>query len=169
MAKDLCLIEGCGEEAQTRGLCGYHYEKGRRDGNLEEIARPKRRPAVERYGERALEMWQAGTPMTHIAQELGTSGPTIRAVLQKLGIENPARHSPRARVRKQSRAQADWIGQLDHLPPLEAVLCAWDSVESDPSVVKAAQGEVRNVMPLLARALDRLVDNSRRSGPSSRP
>lgn len=158
MAKDLCRIDGCGEEAQTRGLCGYHYEKGRRDGNLEEIARPKRRPAVERYGERALEMWQAGTPMTHIAQELETSGPTIRYVLIKLGVENPARHSPRVLMRKQSRQQADWIGQLDHLAPTEALLQAWNHASKDPWVAQAAREEVRKIMPLLVRAIERMTE-----------
>lgn len=159
MIKDLCLIDGCGEDAQTRGLCGYHYEKGRRDGNLEEIARPKRTSAVELYGGHAIELWHAGLPMTHIAKELGTSGPTIGHVLRKLGVENPGRHSPRARMFRQSREQADWIGQLDHLPVIEAILTAWNQPNSTLEVAHVAQEEVRKILPLLARTLDRLNDS----------
>lgn len=98
--------------------------------------------------------------MINIAQELGTSGPTIRDVLQKLGVENPGRHSLRARILKESREQADWIGQLDHLSPVEAVLAAWNRPDSDSKVTNAAQDEVRQVMPLLARALNRLEKQS---------
>lgn len=157
MTRDLCLIKDCGDNAVTRGLCNRHYKQAVKDGTLEQVARPIRRPAVERYGDQALELWDSGMPLTHIAAELGTSGPTIRDVLQKLGIDNPARHSARARLLKRSREQADWIGQYDHLDPLEAVLQAWNDPGQDPEIAEAAREEVRQVMPLLARALERLA------------
>lgn len=148
----------CDRPVLNRGLCRYHYRKALEDGNVDEIGLPKRRPAVERYGDQALELWDAGMPMTHIADELGTSGPTIREVLKKKGIENPGRRSPRARMLEHSREQAEQIGQLDHLDPLEAVLQAWNDPGQDPEIAEAARQEVRRVMPILARALDRIVD-----------
>ncbi|NWN89863.1 MAG: hypothetical protein HLX51_15240 [Micrococcaceae bacterium] len=161
MTEALCLITGCTENALTRGLCSYHYEKARWEGNLADVALPKRQSAVERLGDEALELWKSGMPMTHVAQELGTSGPTIRDVLKKMGIENPGRRSARARMLEHSREQADQIGQLDHLDPLEAVLQAWNGPDQDPDVRCAAQEEVRQVMPLLARALDRLTGEAK--------
>lgn len=153
MTRDLCLIKDCGDNAVTRGLCNRHYKQAVKDGTLEQVARPRRRPAVERYGDRALELWESGMPLAHIAAELGTSGPTIRDVLQKLGIENPGRRSPRARMLENSRNQVD---QIDHLEPLQAVLQAWTQPDQDPEIAEAAREEVRQVMPLLARALGRL-------------
>ena len=49
------------------------------------------------------------------------------------------------------------LRKFDHLPPAEAVIAAWTSTGSNPSWGEAAITETRAAMPLLARALDRLV------------
>lgn len=49
------------------------------------------------------------------------------------------------------------LRKFDHLPPVEAVIAAWTSAGSNPSWGEAAIAETRASMPLLARALDRLV------------
>ena len=49
------------------------------------------------------------------------------------------------------------LRKFDHLPPAEAVVAAWTSAGSDPSWGEAAITETRAAMPLLARALDRMV------------
>ena len=49
------------------------------------------------------------------------------------------------------------LRKFDHLPPAEAVIAAWTSTGSNPSWGEAAIAETRASMPLLARALDRLV------------
>ena len=49
------------------------------------------------------------------------------------------------------------LRKFDHLPPAEAVIAAWTSTGSNPSWGEAAIAETRAAMPLLARALDRLV------------
>ena len=49
------------------------------------------------------------------------------------------------------------LRKFDHLPPCEAVIAAWTSVGSNPSWGSDAIAETRAVMPLLARALDRMV------------
>ena len=49
------------------------------------------------------------------------------------------------------------LRKFDHLPPCEAVIAAWTSVGSNPSWGSDAIAETRAAMPLLARALDRMV------------
>ena len=49
------------------------------------------------------------------------------------------------------------LRKFDHLPPCEAVIAAWTSTGSNPRWGEAAIAETRAAMPLLARALDRLV------------
>ena len=49
------------------------------------------------------------------------------------------------------------LRKFDHLPPAEAVTAAWTSAGSNPSWGEAAIAETRAAMPLLARALDRMV------------
>ena len=49
------------------------------------------------------------------------------------------------------------LRKFDHLPPAEAVIAAWTSAGSNPSWGEAAIAETRAAMPLLARALDRMV------------
>ena len=49
------------------------------------------------------------------------------------------------------------LRKFDHLPPAEAVTAAWTSAGSNPSWGEATIAETRAAMPLLARALDRLV------------
>ena len=49
------------------------------------------------------------------------------------------------------------LRKFDHLPPCEAALAAWTSVGSNPSWGRDAIAETRAAMPLLARALDRMV------------
>lgn len=158
MTFTLCLIEDCPYEGVTRGLCRNHYQTARKAGTLDKVALPKKRPAAEEHGALIRELWQDGLLMSEIAEHVGISQPTVKAVLGKLGIENPARHSARARLLKRSREQADWMGQLDHLEPLEAVVQAWTGPGQDPEVVQAAEEEVGKIMPHLARFLDRLAD-----------
>ena len=49
------------------------------------------------------------------------------------------------------------LRKFDHLPPAEAVIAAWTSTGSNPRWGEAAITETRAAMPLLARALDRMV------------
>ena len=49
------------------------------------------------------------------------------------------------------------LRKFDHLPPAEAVIAAWTSVGRNPSWGRYAIAETRASMPLLARALDRMV------------
>ena len=49
------------------------------------------------------------------------------------------------------------LRKFDHLPPCGAVIAAWTSTGSNPRGGGAAIAETRAAMPLLARALDRLV------------
>ena len=49
------------------------------------------------------------------------------------------------------------LRKFDQLPPAEAVTAAWTSAGSNPSWGEAAIAETRAAMPLLARALDRMV------------
>jgi hypothetical protein len=46
----------------------------------------------------------------------------------------------------------------DNLPPEQAVLKAWTRPGPRPDWHRKMQDEVRKVMPLLARALDRMSD-----------
>lgn len=158
MSTTVCLLTDCDRPVLNRGLCRYHYRKALKDGNVDEIGLPKRRPAVERYGDQAVALWEAGMLMSEIAEELGTTDVTIRAVLKQRGIDNPGRISPRSRLRHQLRTNESIEGlrRLDHLPVADALREAWTSPDQDPELTHAAQQQVREVMPLLARALDRL-------------
>ena len=49
------------------------------------------------------------------------------------------------------------LRKFGHLPPCEAVIAAWTSTGSNPRWGEAAIAETRAAMPLLARALDRMV------------
>ena len=59
------------------------------------------------------------------------------------------------------------LRQYDSLPPLDAVLAAWANQGANPTWHQVMQSEVRDSMPLLARALDRLTAE-REAGPHSR-
>lgn len=48
--------------------------------------------------------------------------------------------------------------QYDALPPEEALVRAWTEPGPNPAWHWATRKEVRDAMPLLARALDRLAD-----------
>ena len=47
--------------------------------------------------------------------------------------------------------------RYDHLEPLEAAALAWSSHGGNPQRHEMARNQVRDAMPLLARALDRLT------------
>lgn len=49
------------------------------------------------------------------------------------------------------------LHMYDHLPPLVAVVSAWVNPGANPGWHYTMQDEVRKSMPVLARALDRLV------------
>jgi hypothetical protein len=49
--------------------------------------------------------------------------------------------------------------QYDALPPEVAVMLAWTDAGSMPKVLTIRQDAVREIMPNLARALDRLCGN----------
>lgn len=53
------------------------------------------------------------------------------------------------------------ITMYDSIPPEEAAAAAWTEYGSNPRQHKSAQEELRKSMPLLARALDRLVDSQK--------
>lgn len=90
MANDACLTHECERPVLNRGLCRFHYRKALKDSNLDEVGRPKRRPAIERYGDRAVEMWDAGMTMAEISEELGTSAPTVKLYSSVRGSRIPA-------------------------------------------------------------------------------
>lgn len=50
--------------------------------------------------------------------------------------------------------------KLDHLPPLEALAEAWSTPGPHPSIHLLHRRMVRDAMPLVARALDRLADDN---------
>lgn len=54
------------------------------------------------------------------------------------------------------------LRKYDHLPPEEALVRAWTTPGSHPRWNEARKQEVRDGMPLLARALDRLVNERRK-------
>lgn len=116
---------------------------------------PKRRLAVERHGDQAVDLWESGMLVEPIAHELGNTGPPICSVLKHKGISNRGRISPRSRLRDQLRTNESIEGLrcLDHLPVEEAIHQAWTARDQDPELTQAAQGQVREVMPLLARSL----------------
>jgi hypothetical protein len=49
--------------------------------------------------------------------------------------------------------------QFDDLPPGLAVALAWSEPGENPAWHRQMQAEVRSQMPVLARALDRMVEN----------
>lgn len=55
------------------------------------------------------------------------------------------------------------ILMYDRLSPQEAVIQAWSDAGRSPAAHQAAQNRLRKDMPLLARALDRLVDSPQKS------
>lgn len=54
------------------------------------------------------------------------------------------------------------IEMYDKLPPDRAVVRAWIDPGRSPQTHREAQDNLRKSMPLLARALDRMVDTGRR-------
>lgn len=56
----------------------------------------------------------------------------------------------------------DNIRMYDRLSPEEAVYKAWSVAGKSPATHRAAQDRLRREMPLLARALDRLVDSPKK-------
>lgn len=48
--------------------------------------------------------------------------------------------------------------RYDRLPPAEAARRAWTNAGTNPQAHRAAKDHVRMVMPLLARALDRMEE-----------
>lgn len=68
------------------------------------------------------------------------------------------------RRRKQEEVEStpvteEGIIQFDELPPGVAVALAWSEVGENPAWHYKMQDEVRTQMPVLARALDRMVEN----------
>lgn len=57
----------------------------------------------------------------------------------------------------------------DHLPPLDAVLMAWEVPGSNVEWHEKMRERVRLEMPLLARALDRAVEESKAPPGQRRP
>ena len=55
------------------------------------------------------------------------------------------------------------IEMYDMLPPDQAVARAWNDPGRSPMTHREAQDNLRKSMPLLARALDRLVDTGRKA------
>lgn len=55
------------------------------------------------------------------------------------------------------------IEMYDMLPPDQAVARAWADPGRSPMTHREAQDNLRKSMPLLARALDRLVDTGRKA------
>jgi len=51
----------------------------------------------------------------------------------------------------------DNLSLYDGLPPAQAIVAAWTIPGSNPTVHATAQRHVRAAMPLLARAIERLV------------
>jgi len=58
---------------------------------------------------------------------------------------------------RQTPTTPDGLRQLDELPAVEAVLRAWTDAGSQPQWHEQCKDELRDAMPLLARALDRLA------------
>ena len=54
------------------------------------------------------------------------------------------------------------LRMYDHLPAEEAAVRAWTVAGRSPELHRKQQQEVRDRMPLLARALDRLVNERRK-------
>lgn len=70
------------------------------------------------------------------------------------------------RSRKQKEAEPitpvteEGLKQFDQLPSAMAVLLAWSDAGNNPRHHRKMQDEVRSKMPVLARALDRMVDTN---------
>lgn len=52
------------------------------------------------------------------------------------------------------------LEQYDDLPPGAAILLAWTEAGANPQWHREMQNEVRKTMPVLARALDRFIQNN---------
>ena len=59
--------------------------------------------------------------------------------------------------RKRTPVTAAGLRKYDHLPPAEAVLKAWNTAGSHPVWDEARKREMREQLPLVARALDRMA------------
>lgn len=57
------------------------------------------------------------------------------------------------------RVSKEGLVQFDDLPPGAAVLLAWSEAGDNPRWHRKMQEEVRAQMPILGRALDRMVEN----------
>lgn len=101
---------------------------------VDEEGLPRRRPAVERYGSQVVDLWESGMLVEYIAHELGTTGPTIRAVLKQKGIENPGQISLRSKLRHHLRTNesVEGLRRLDDLPVEEVIREAWIALDLDP-------------------------------------
>lgn len=55
----------------------------------------------------------------------------------------------------------DGIRKLDDLPAADAVLLAWAMKGRNPKYHERAQQQVRDLMPVLGRALDRFLEQQR--------
>lgn len=64
-----------------------------------------------------------------------------------------------------SRLSMAALLRYDHLLPVEAVVAAWTASGRLPNQRKIAQHAVRDIMPVLARALNRLADEYGRPPP----
>ena len=61
---------------------------------------------------------------------------------------------------KKTPVTSGGLRKYDNLPPADAALKAWTTAGSHPEWDAACKREVRNLLPLLARALDRLERES---------
>lgn len=86
-----CLTDDCDTPAKIRGLCTRHYGLAQHYGTLEQIAEPKKPRLTETRGLEVLAMWDSGMTMYKIAQATGITNPTVRAILLKMGVEDPTR------------------------------------------------------------------------------
>lgn len=67
-------------------------------------------------------------------------------------------------MKRRTPVTAKGLTQFDHLPASEAVLRAWTEPGVRPTWHRQRQGDLRDTMPVLAHALDRLArENGNRS------
>jgi hypothetical protein len=52
------------------------------------------------------------------------------------------------------------LDKYDHLSPEESVVAAWTASYANPELNETAKDQVRDAMPLLARALDRMANDA---------
>lgn len=86
-----CLIDGCEVAAKTRGLCAYHYAQAKHYGIVDKVGAPKAPTLADTHGSEVMAMWDSGMTMYRIAKETGISNPTVREILVKMGVKDPAR------------------------------------------------------------------------------